>query len=231
MLGLAWHAVIAFCLLTHYAAQAGKLKRSPGTADPALESFPAILMVPLLRILSATMPVKALDPLYWPALTGAPLLLAVALSAKALNLRRATLGLCLPSWPVQALIGSSGLLLGLAGFVLASSEVHVNDGGVNIVTVSLILVVFASVLEEVLFRGLIRGSLEKVSPAYSVGASSLLFTACYLGSGPILQLAIIAPAGLYFGWCAKRTRSIVGISLAHALMKLGMLVIWPMVFG
>jgi len=33
--------------------------------------------------------------------------------------------------------------------------------------------------------------------------------------------------GAFFGWCNEKTGSIVGTSLAHAMISVGVFVVWP----
>ena len=229
--GLAVHAAMLLASLTIYSLKANSRPTDQASYDPFCEALPAVCLIPLLRILSATMPIKGLEPVYWIALTGGPLLLGLFLVARRLGVSRSTLGLSLGYWPAQALIGVSGACLGLVGFAVLSPEPPSMDGWQQILTVSLVLVVFSACTEEAVFRGLIQGLLQKAAPAYSVVGSSILFSATYLGAERISYVPFITAAGIYFGWGARRTKSVMGVSVAHALMKLGMFVLWPMVLG
>jgi uncharacterized protein len=228
--GLALHALLLFVPLTHYSLKAEVHHGAGASDDPSWVALPAICFVPLLRILSATMPVKGIDPLYWTGLTGSALLLGV-FAVKRANLSWSTLGLSTRGWPAQVLMGSSGAGLGLLGFAVLSPPAAFGESRQQSLAVLLVLLAFAGLVEEVVFRGMIQGLLEKTHPAYSVLGSSILFSAAYLGSERISEAAFITVAGFYFGWWVKRTKSVVGVSLAHALMNLGMFVVWPLVFG
>lgn len=225
VLGLAVHAVIILGLLTHYSLHSGR------GIDPRIRALPAIGLVSLMRILSATMPVRGVDPVYWPALTAIPLTLAMLLVARPRVEGRRGIGLTVPSWSKQALIGGSGAGLGLVGFFVAPSEVFFVQHRLEAWIPLTALIVSVSFLEEVLFRGLIRQRLDQVGLTYSLMATSALFAACYLGSGGSSHLTFIVATGLYFGWCVQRTGSVVGVGLAHASMKLGTFLIWPLLLA
>lgn len=225
--GLALHSVVLLALLTVYSLRATRGLPRDATGDPSMEALPAICIVPLLRILSATMAVKGIEPLYWTAFTAVPLLLGVFLTVKSLNISWPDLGVSGGDWGEQALIGLSGAGLGLVGFAVFSPQPMFVATWQQILAVSLVVVVFAAFVEEVVFRGLLQSSLERVTPRYSVLGSSILFSAAYLGSDEISFVPFITAAGFYFGLLAKRTKSVVGVSVAHALMSVGMFVVWP----
>ncbi len=229
--GLAVHAAVLFSSLTLFSLKAKDLPGEHAPGDSAWDVLPAICFVPMLRILSASMPIKAVEPAYWTALTGGPLLWGLFLVARRLGVSRSTLGWSIRDWPVQALLGLSGAGLGLLGFALLSPEPHFTDSWQQVLTVSLVLVVFSAFTEEAVFRGLIQGLLQKAAPTYSVAGSSILFSAAYLGAERMSYIPFMTAVGLYFGWATRRTKSVVGVSVAHALTKLGMFVVWPMLLG
>lgn len=225
LLGLAMHAVVLLGLLTHYSVHSGR------ETDPGLMALPAIGLLPLMRILSAAMPVKGVDPVYWPVLTGIPLLVAMLLVARPWAKSRRAVGLTVASWSQQAFIGLTGVGLGIIGFYAAPAEPVFAQNGMQTWIPLAAVIVFAGLLEEVLFRGLVRERLAIAGSMYSQVATSLLFAAFYLGSGGSAYLAFIAATGLYFGWCTQRTGSVVGVCLAHAAMKLGIFLVWPLVLA
>jgi membrane protease YdiL (CAAX protease family) len=141
-----------------------------------------------------------------------------------------TIRLWTRSWGVQVLIALTGPLLGLAALQTGLPENPLLGTPGQVVGAGVILGVFGGMLEELLFRGIVQGVLGRVSGNYALISSNLLFVAFYLGSGRVAYVLVVGLAGLYFGWCAKRTRSVVGVAVAHALMNVAMLV-GPMVLG
>jgi membrane protease YdiL (CAAX protease family) len=61
--------------------------------------------------------------------------------------------------------------------------------------------------------------------------SAILFMATYLGSLSTGYVLFMGLVGLFFGWSAARTDSIWGVALAHAILKVGLLLVWPMAGG
>ncbi|PYR87712.1 MAG: hypothetical protein DMF84_30945 [Acidobacteria bacterium] len=48
---------------------------------------------------------------------------------------------------------------------------------------------------------------------------------------PSQYVPFAAVVGLAFGWVVERTASLVGVILAHALLAVGLILVWPRVLG
>jgi uncharacterized protein len=200
-----------------------------GRADVAsLDRASMVLaLVPLLRVLSVALPLRVIPPIYWLAVVGVALAVAIVLAARRLGFSSADLGLRLDGWPWQVILASSGLPLGAAGYLILRPTPPVDPANWRAAVVAtLILIVCGGFAEELLFRGILRRSLEEVVPGGSLALCSLLFGALYVGSGTPIFAVWAAAVGLFFGWCASRTQSILGVALAHALLVVGMAFLW-----
>lgn len=78
-----------------------------------------------------------------------------------------------------------------------------------------LVVVFAPLTEEILFRGLIlRGLLSRMGAPAAIGTSALLFALVHVNPWQFIgPLAL----GILFGWWYVRTRSLVPCILGHAV--------------
>lgn len=78
-----------------------------------------------------------------------------------------------------------------------------------------LVVIFAPVTEEILFRGLIlRGLLSRMSAPAAIGTSALLFALVHVNPWQFIgPLAL----GVLFGWWYVRTRSLLPCILGHAV--------------
>ncbi|MFV0483501.1 MAG: lysostaphin resistance A-like protein [Bacteroidales bacterium] len=75
--------------------------------------------------------------------------------------------------------------------------------------------IFAPVVEELIFRGVImRGLLRKYSPFFAIVFSALLFAAYHLNPW---QFSVALYLGLFLGWLRYKTRNIWLPIAAHAL--------------
>jgi membrane protease YdiL (CAAX protease family) len=217
--GAACHTILVLILLTHYAL---------ANRFPYRRALPVLALLPLSRLLSLTMPVKQIPQIYWYALVGIPLLIAVALTARLLRLSWADLGLCSCSWLTQGIVALSGLPLSIVAFLLLRPEPSVaNFDWRNLAVGSLILMIFVGFVEEIIFRGLLHRVTREMFGRLGIYCSSVLFAAMYIGSLSPGYVIFIGLVGLFFGWCVSRTGSIVGVTLAHGVLNIGAMLVWP----
>jgi len=217
--GVVLHAVLVPVLMGNYALLSDTLYG---------RVFPVLTLLPLLRILSLTMPINEVPEIYWHALAGAPLLLAVVLTARLLGLKSKKLGLGLPSWPAAILMSSIGPPLSLAGFLIMRPEPLVTHfRSWQFVLGVVILVVFAGFTEEVIFRGLFQNVMTELVGRGSIMFSSWFFAIMYTGSLSRAFVLFMAVVGLLFGWYVDQTRSIWGVVAAHSILSIGMILVWP----
>ena len=220
--GLVCYAILVIALLSHTAlAQSARYGRA----------LPVLALIPLLRILSLTVPATRVPQVYWPAMVGIPLFIGVALVIRLVGFSRATLGLGARPWLPQLLIALSGLPLGLAAFfILRPKPLWPTPDLGELALGALILLIFAGLLEEIIFRGMLLQVAGESLGRAGVFYSSALFAAMYLGSLSAGYVVFMGLVGLFFGWCVNRTSSIWGVILAHSLLSIGMVLVWPYVW-
>lgn len=227
--GVLAHALIVFALLNHrLRAKDAARSGSRQLADVLL----SLSLVPLLRIFSAVMPVREVPAIYQYALVGVPLLIAAAAVARVVGAEALVASLRRWSWREQGPVALSGILLSLVAFLIVRPD-PVMEGleWDRIVLGSLILMVFSGFAEEVIFRGLLQGSLSLLVGRRSIVWSTLLFTIVYIGASPPAYIAFVALLGLASGWFVARTGSLLGVGLAHGLLNVGLILVWPSVFS
>lgn len=213
------HALVLIALVHHWAFV------SPAGAPAALL---ALALLPLARILSVTMPVEGVPVLYQYAIVGAPLLLGVGFVASIVPAAEISERLRTWSWRREVPVALSGLPLGGAAFLLLEPEAPVErTTWANLLAGSLILLAFTGFLEELLFRGLLQTSLVELFGSSGILLSALLFAAAYLGTRSPVAVAFAAVLGVLFGWIVERTGSLLGVALAHGLLSVGALLVWP----
>lgn len=93
------------------------------------------------------------------------------------------------------------------------------------------LLFFVGIPEELLFRGLVQNLLEQKTkkPVVSLVVASVLFGATHLNNGeyPDWRYFLLATiAGVFYGWCFQRSRSIWVNATLHALVD----VVWVTFF-
>jgi membrane protease YdiL (CAAX protease family) len=190
----------------------------------ATRLLPALALVPLLQLASLALAVRS--PLVSLSAAGAPILLATTLAAREAGLfpllrigdfRR------FDQWaPAMAAVP-----LGAAGVFLFGSHPLQRGAPWDLVLAGCVVVfIFAGLLEELVFRGVIQRALGSLG-ASSVLFANLLFTAVYLASGSVVAVLVAAGGGALAGWWTRRTGSVAGAALAHGVLAAGYLVLWP----
>lgn len=215
VVSVALHGVLIVVLLVHGALRSG------------LGALPAALaVVSLLRVLSLGMPFAGVAAPVRAALVSVPLLLSAALALRLPGLSVRALGLRPRSWRVQALIGLSGLPLGLLVAQVGAGQ-DAAGGSLPQAAGFALAWVFAGAVEELVFRGVLQQAAAEVLGRGAVLLSSGVFAAAYVGDGSAAAVAVAAGVGLLFGVCAQQTRSIVGVGVAHALLNAAAVLLWP----
>ncbi|MDQ3865330.1 MAG: CPBP family intramembrane metalloprotease [Actinomycetota bacterium] len=233
--GVLLHALLVLMLLNHYLFARVSLRADPGSEGRRGEPADVLLVLPLvslLRIVSVTVVLEEVPEIYQYAVAGTPVLLSAVAASR--SVRGASIARRLRSWSwrTQLPIAVSGVPLGYLGFVLARPEsafAHVTPA--NALLGAAILVVFTGFAEEIVFRGLLQDALTAVFGAGGLLASSALFAAAYLGAGPAGYVVFAACLGLAFAWLVRRTGSLLGVSIAHGLLNVGLILVWPSVIG
>jgi len=230
--GLLLHAGLILALLNHYVlATTGAVETSERDEPPHpfLDVLLVLSLVPQLRVLSLSMAVESVPDRYAYAIVGAPLLLAAVLAARFVTPPGLARHLRPGSW-WQAPLALSGLPLGSIGYLIAGPERSIVSGGsARIFAAAAVIVFLAGLLEELLFRGLIQGALERLFGWGGPLLGSALFGFVYLGVGAASYWVFIAVLGVVFASVVARTGTVLGVGIAHGLLNVSVLIVWPSV--
>jgi uncharacterized protein len=229
-IGVALHGLIVFALLNYYIA--ATRRRDPIAAGAATrwDVLVVLALVPLLRILSATMAVRDVSELYQYLLIGIPVLLAAVLATRLVAARRVR------TWArcdlAQATIALLGVPLGLLGYVIARpAPLSDARSWATLVLGPPILLIFTGLTEELVFRGVLQQALVEFAGDRGLVLGGLLYAVAYLGVRPWGYAAFAVGVGLVFAVLVYRTRSLAGVALAHGLLNIGVIIVWPILIG
>jgi membrane protease YdiL (CAAX protease family) len=222
--GVLLEASILAIILWLQAARAGRIEG---------RAMIPLALVPLLRLLSLTMPLPGVPPVYSMALSGVPLVVGGVLAARASGLTRSAVGLGRTGMWTQLAIALLGLPAGLALWLYIKPTSLIGDATSlgDTVGLALMLALFMGVTEEFIFRGVIQAGL---AVAYANGAvllTAILYGSSYLGTLSFEYASSMTVIGLLFGLIVRRTGSIVGASASHATMVVGAFLAWPALLG
>jgi uncharacterized protein len=188
-----------------------------------------LALAPLIRLLSLSMPLLVFPYTFWYLVVGIPLFLSVFLVYRLIGYKPAEVGLSLGSGlPLQLAVGLTGLVFGYVEYRLLPPQLFTASfSQQNILLSALILLVFTGLLEELIFRGLMQraalDAIKRLGPLYV----SLVFAVLHIGYQSILNLVFVFLVGLFFSLVVARTRSILGVSLAHGLTNIMLYLVLP----
>ncbi len=186
---------------------------------------------PLIRILSLTLPLAGFPIRYWYAIVGVPVFAATFVAARTLGYSRHDLGLVVRprNLPLDLAMLPVGLALGVVEYLILQPRPLANSLNVAEIWIpALILALATGLEEELVFRGLLqRAAIQSLGLTGGILYVTALFTALHIGYLSAADLAFVFLVGLFFAAITLRTGSILGATLAHTGVNVGLFLIWP----
>jgi membrane protease YdiL (CAAX protease family) len=194
-------------------------------AGDGVRAFAALALVPLLRLSSLAL--TSAQPVVFLVVSGTPVLIGVVIAARALDLPGV-----LALWQIglrsQWHVALGALILaGLAAPALRLAPLTQDRALPALAIAAVAVFVFAGVLEEMVFRGMIQGALDPLLGGWSIPVADVLFAATYVGSGSPRYTVFMALFGMACGWWVRRTRSLAGAAIGHGLLAAWLLLLAP----
>jgi hypothetical protein len=221
--GLVAHAAVLLVVLIHAARVEGKKEQA---------FLVSLAFAPLIRVISLSLPLADLPVLYWYLITSIPLFAAVLIAAPTLGFGWPDLGLNLRRWGLQLVIGLSGIAFGVFEYWILRPDPLVDTlEWTALLWPALILLISTGLLEEMIFRGLLQRASLDVLGVWGIGYVAILFAVLHTGYKSLLDVLFVGAVGLFFGWVVHRTRSLLGVTLAHGLTNIVLLLVLPLILG
>jgi membrane protease YdiL (CAAX protease family) len=222
--GQIFAAVLVPVLLFGLPERRGAPARSAKRVNLALR---ALALVPLTRVIttatahpeaSRTVTVLALGVMTcWLALAAAP-----ALQIE----RRALVAVPLQPFPVL-----TGYVLSFVAYLAGAPALAAPGASPTDLILASVAVMVAAAAEELLFRGVLQGSLQRAAARPGVLMGVALFPCMYLGFGSTTLVLVMLLAGLLFATAVLRTGATGAVIIGHAGLAFGAAVVWPYVLG
>lgn len=200
------------------------------TADPL---YLALAPIPLIRIISAAMPLTGISEISGFAVVGVPLFIAGIMVAKMIGLTPNEMGLRLNKPLKQLLLALAGLPLGFVEYLIAKPGMEDAPGTPgNIIIWVLIIILFTGLLEEFLYRGILFHVLLRLQGKKSaILFTSLLYAAMTISGKSFLNTICVFLISVLFCRIFVCFKSLSGLSLAHGLINITLYIICPYIFG
>jgi membrane protease YdiL (CAAX protease family) len=223
--------IVAAALLPHAASGTAGASGAFGLARGRLDVLPALALVPLLRLLSLTLPNKHVPEFYWNAIVMTPIFFGIALTMSSLRLSPAELSWRRGTRRAAWLTAASGLPLGALGYLLLRPAREWHTGRPDQLVLVVLILAMTAAVEETLFRGVLLGLAD-----YALGARAVLWVALvqaslYIGTRNVGFVALMVATGLLFGAVTRASGSLWGALAARVVMLVSMATLWRLPSG
>ncbi len=220
VVGIAFHVVLMFLLIL----------LSSHAAPPLHKLYLALALVPLIRIVSLSMPSSEISQTYRYLLISLPLFIGMLVAIRVLRFRPSDVGLTLDSPVLQGLVACTGVGFGWIEFVILRPDPLVANLTLGeVIPPALILLVATGFVEELAFRGIIQRSAEETLGSWGWVYTAVVSSVLYIG---YLRLSVgqwifVLLAALFFGWVVKRSGSLLGVTLSHGTINIVAYIVLP----
>jgi CAAX protease family protein len=191
-----------------------------------------LAVAPLIRIISLTLPLAALEPVSRYAAAGIPMALGGFLGVRAAGFGRREIGLVWrkTGWQLGVILASIGL--GFVEFLILRPVSHgpfpwTALGALPAISVGF----FTGFPEELIFRGLMQTATRQLLGRWNWVYVSGIFAALHIGYRSYVDLLFVFAVGLLYGWVFERTRSIIGVSVGHGVANIVLFFVAPNVIA
>lgn len=196
----------------------------------------AMVLVPMVRIFSLSLPLTGLQILQALAIISIPLLAAPFAVMQVLGLTPRALGLALGDrrfMLLQASLALTGLPLGaIEYFILRPGPSWLPTATIlSFVLGATVVIVASGLTEELIFRGILLGEGERlVGSSAALVYVTLLFMVMHIGFASVVDLIFVFLVGLSFGIAVQMTKNLVGVTFAHGLANVVLYLVMPLYF-
>jgi membrane protease YdiL (CAAX protease family) len=217
--GIISHIVILVVLILHSALASEHRYR---------QLVLSLSLVPLVRIMSLSMPLSDIPQIWWYPIIYAPLLAATIAVIRLTGYRAKDVGLTVRLLPVQLAVGLTGVLFGVAEyFILTPEAIAAAFTWQEIWLPALFLLMCTGFVEEFIFRGVLQRTAVGAFGGWGIVYVSLLFAILHMGFLSWIDVVFVFVVALFFGWVVKKTGSLFGVTLAHGITNIVLYLIIP----
>ncbi len=222
-------------VIAHLLILAGLIVHSALSRDQKYQYlFLSMALVPLIRIVSLSIPLSAVPRLWWYPIIYAPLLAAGFVVMRIQRLPRIQVGLVLPlkQIPVQALIAMTGVVIGIVEYYILRPDPSITALTWQALWLpTLIFILTTGFVEEFLFRGIMQRNAFAAVGWKGIIFIAAIFAIVHMGFKSWIDVGFVFMVALGFGWLVKKTGSLVGVTLSHGIANSVLYLIAPFILG
>jgi membrane protease YdiL (CAAX protease family) len=220
--GITLHVVILFSILT-----ASVLIKNSAFSSLLF----ALAIIPLIRIISLSLPLTYFGYIMWFLLTSVPIFIAVfaCMMIQRLSLKEA--GITLPKakdLPIQIGVILMAVPIGIVEYhLLRPQPLSYGLEPTLLIATVIILVIYTGFVEELAFRGLLQYHAIKTMGWWGILLITALFGIMHLGNLSPWDVLLAFTVGGIYALVAQKTGSIYGVSLSHGLVNVTLFLFAP----
>ncbi len=191
----------------------------------------SLSLVPLVRIMSLSMPLANLPLTYWYILIYVPLLVAAIIVMRIVGLTTRQVGLIGRGLPIQVGVGIfSGIALGILEYYILRPQPLISEFSFRQIWLpAIVLLMTTGFVEELIFRGVLQQTSGVVMGRLGVVYISAVFAILHIGHLSIFDVGFVFAIALFFAALVKRTGSLIGVTLSHGLTNIFLYLIAPFI--
>ena len=193
-------------------------------------TFQALSLLPLLRILNMAVPVFFHSTLYWYPFIYGCILISIIYIIKHQKFTREQIGLTFEKIHVYILIAIIvGFLLGTVEHQIIQNPALIeNMEFKNVLLLSIVMILFVGLAEELAFRSIIQTRFEQIfGTTWGLIITGIMFGIMHSGYGTIYEIIFTSSAGILLGYMFIKTRSLFLISTTHGFINIFLFGILP----
>jgi membrane protease YdiL (CAAX protease family) len=193
--------------------------------------YPALMLLPLFRLLNVAMPVFFDLTLYSYSMVYAPMFIPIYFLVKDGFVDRAEAGLTFKGfWFYLPLAISVGFALGWGEYNIIHPQLMTPGASIKDILILIItMIFFVGIVEEFIFRSSLQTVLEvRLGSIAGLLLASVIFGFMHSGYQLPLELLYVSFAGVVFGLLFWLTKSLPIISLAHGVTNISLFLVVPM---
>jgi membrane protease YdiL (CAAX protease family) len=220
-------------IVCHIIVLVALILRSALADKRAYQQLPlSLALVPLVRIISLSMPLANIPPIWWYPIIYAPLLVAAWQVVRLQGYSLGQIGLNLKRVPIQLAVALTGTVFGIGEYFILTEEAQMTGLMLQQTWLlsAFLLIVSTGLVEEVIFRGVIQRSAVQVFGWWGVIYVSVLFAVVHLIHHSLLDIGFVFVVGLFYGWVVKKTGSLFGVVLSHGITNVVLFLVAPLLF-
>ena len=220
--GIVAHIVILIVVIVHAAVD---------TRYPHRPLLLSLALVPLVRIISLSMPLANIPQMWWYPIIYAPLLAAAVVVMRIVNYKAGQVGLTFSWLPVQLVVGLAGVGFGVVEYFILAPEAMVAELTWQETWLpAVIFLLCTGFVEEFIFRGVLQRSAVESFGGWGIVYVSLLFATLHMGFLSWIDVVFVFVIALFFGWVVKKTGSLLGVTLSHGITNIVLYLVIPFFF-